>query len=177
VARAPRLGALPRWALRVDGTVASVTAAGDRIAVALASGELYLVDAAIGTGVVAAAGYATAWAAPGGGALIVREERVAGWFLAAYDRDGVARFRTGLAGDASWRLSPSRGQDPRAPLVVTDGVSGDRAAAIDPATGFVTRTAMTGAASRATGLAFGTAIDGAAVAGVVLAQPLAIALF
>jgi hypothetical protein len=177
VARAPRLGALPRWALRVDGTVASVTAAGDRIAVALASGELYLVDAATGTGVVAAAGYATAWAAPGGGALIVREERAAGWFLAAYDRDGVARFRTGLAGDVSWRLSPSRGQDPRAPLVVTDGVSGDRAAAIDPATGFVTRTAMTGAASRATGLAFGTAIDGAAVAGVVLAQPLAIALF
>jgi hypothetical protein len=177
VARAPRLGSLPRWALRVDGAVASVTAAGDRIAVALAGGELYLVDAATGTVVVAAAGYATAWAAPGGGALVVREERSAGWFLAAYDRDGVARFRTGLAGDAPWQLSPSRGHDPRAPLVVTDGVSGERAAAIDPATGVVTRAAMTGAASRATGLAFGTAIDGAAVAGVVLAQPLAIALF
>jgi hypothetical protein len=177
VARAPRLGSLPRWALRVDGAVASVAAAGDRVAIALASGELYLVDAATGTGVVAAGGYAPAWAAPGGGALVVREERTGGWFLAAYDRDGVARFRTGLAGDATWQLSPNRGRDPRAPLVVTDGASGERAAAIDPETGVVTRTAMTGAAARATGLAFGTAIDGAAVAGVVYAQPLAIALF
>jgi hypothetical protein len=48
---------------------------------------------------------------------------------------------------------------------------------IDPATGVVTRAVEAAAPGRRTGLGFGTAVDGAGIAGVVLAQPLAIALF
>jgi outer membrane protein assembly factor BamB len=170
VARAPRLGMLPRWALRVDGAVSDVHTAGDRAAIALATGELYLVDIATGGAVIAAGDFGAGWRAPGGGDLVVREETGDDWRIAAFGLDGIARFRSGITEAGPWHLADARGRDPRAPLVL---IAGPRALALDPATGVVTRLVEAGGAH----LSFGTALDGAPVAGLLFAQPLAIALF
>jgi len=173
VARWPRVGMLPRWALRVDGSIAALGEVGGQVAIALTTGELYRV-ARRGDTALAAADIALDWRLSGGDVAVALQQG-GELRIAAFGTDGVARFRIALGGEPAPRLAGARGRDPRAPLVVGDAAA-RQAILLDPVSGLpLRRVALPEGADP--DLLFATAVDGRPVAGAILAQPLAIALF
>jgi hypothetical protein len=177
VARAPRAGMLPVWALAVRGAVVSIGAAGERIAVELVGGELYLVDPGSGAA-VAAAGWAARWRPVTGSDLLLVEPPAptgAAWEVLAYGADGAPRFAAALPLASPW-LPGTRGRHPAAPLALAHGPAARRVAVIDPASGEVTARLLL--PPRAVpGAVFATVVDGRPVAGALLAEPLGALLF
>ncbi|MCE9571820.1 MAG: PQQ-like beta-propeller repeat protein, partial [Deltaproteobacteria bacterium] len=177
VARIAGLG-LPVWAVRVRGLVTALEVAGDRVAVSLDSGELYLLDPKTGQG-HPVGGLGAGWTAPGGGDRVVVQAQDGvrrEWRLTGYSLDGVRRFRTALTLDPSWFLASARGRVPGTPLPLAWGPALRNAALVEPRTGALR--ALYALPERAVGgLVFSTIVDGAPVAGAVLSHPLAILTF
>lgn len=171
-------GGLPLWAVRTRGLVTGLALAGDRLAVSLDSGELYLLDPRTGRG-DPVGGLATRWQAPGGGdAIIVQAQDGARreWRLTGYSTDGIRRFRTALMIEPGWQLSAARGRVAGAALPLAWGPALRNAALVEPRTGAIL--GLFALPERAVGgLVFATIVDGAPVSGVVLSQPLAVVTF
>jgi outer membrane protein assembly factor BamB len=177
VGRVAAPGLLPRWSVRVRGTVLSIAPAGDRVAVALTDGELYLVDPATGAALAAGA-WSDAWRAPGGGDLAIvaagdptRRE----WRVAGYGTDGVIRFRTALAVEPAGKVG-DRGRAPDAPLAFAYGPVLEDVALLDPHRGAL-RGVVALPERAVPGLVFATVVDGKPVGGAVLSHPLAVVTF
>jgi len=167
-----------RWSVRVRGTVTSLLAAGDRVAVTLADGSLYFLDPATGAATPAGT-WDDAWRTPGGGDLAIaqaRDPERREWRLAAYSSDGVSRFRIALTLAPDWLLGPGRGRVPGAPLALAWGPALRAAAVIDAKHGAL-RTLVSLPDRAVPGLVFATVVDGTPVAGAVLSHPLAVVTF
>jgi len=168
---------LPRWAVRVRGAVTSIALAGDRVAIMLGDGELYLIDPATGAA-RAAGGWSEGWRAPGGGDLVVvatKDAALREWRVAGFGTDGVARFRTALTVEPDWQLG-ARGRSRGADLPVAYGPVLRHVALVEPVKGAL-RGLFTLPDRSVPGLVFSTVVDGKPVSGAVLSHPLAVVTF
>jgi hypothetical protein len=167
--------ALPAWAVQVRGLVTGLVPAGDRVAVSLDSGELYLLDAATGAG-QPLGGLGSPWLALGADLFVLqRQDNLRReWRLTGYSADGVRRFRDALDLPGPWLLSSARSA--RAALPLAWGPALRNAALVEPRTGALL--GLFALPARAVGgLVFATIVDGAPVAGAVLSHPLAVVTF
>ncbi|MBK7077873.1 MAG: hypothetical protein IPH44_36975 [Myxococcales bacterium] len=168
VVRSRAIAWLPLTATAIDGAVAAVFAVGDRWAVALTDGRLYLVaddGAATSAGVVAGP-----WQPRGDRAVVTRPVEGHDGAVLAVDARGIPRVAATLPG--LWpTVVGARAALPGAPLAV--GTDAGDAVVLDPDGAPLARVAMPDAAPQL----FATVIDGAPAAGAVLAQPLRVVRF
>jgi hypothetical protein len=168
VVRSRAIGWLPLIATAIDGAAAAVFAVGDRWAVALADGSLYLVDdggAATSAGVVAGP-----WQPRGDRAVVTRPVEGHDGAVLAVDARGIPRVVAALPG--LWPTAVgARAALPGAPLALATD-AGD-AVILDPAGTPLARVGLPDASAQL----FTTVIDGAPAAGAVLAQPLRVVRF
>ncbi|MBK9036090.1 MAG: hypothetical protein IPL61_33405 [Myxococcales bacterium] len=160
VVRSRAVGWLPIAATAVDGAVAAVFAYGDRFAVALADGSLYLVGddgAATAAGAIAAG-----WLPRGDQAVVTRSDEQGG-AVVAVDARGVPRVSAAVA--ARVVGVGARANLAEAPLALV--TAADEVIVLDGAGAAVARAPVPAAAA-----AWTTVIDGRPAAGAVLAGPL-----
>ena len=149
-------------ATAIDGAVAGVMALGDRFAVALTDGTLYLLD---DTGAATAAGaVAQGWQPRGDRAVLTRRvERDSA--LVAVDARGVVRAEAALTGATITGVG-ARAMVATAPFAITTDAG--EVIALDPTGAARLRFALPEPGAQA----FATVVDGTPVAGVVAAGPL-----
>ena len=176
VARQPGDGT-PVWSVGVNGYVRLLFVAGDRAAVQLSTGELFLLAAADGSA-TAIGKPGPVWHAPGAGPLVFDDPIGASGeaLLRAYELDGRERFLTAYAVSGSTGLSKLRTRHPEAPLALMSRHGETRVRLIDPVRGTAMSSHMLPPRSVFTAV-FTAFVDGHPIGGVVLHKPLGIQFF
>ncbi len=176
VARDPARGGAPVWAVAVRGYVVRLLPAGDRVALALLDGQLYLLDPADGSAVEVAAS-APWWQVPGGGDLELAEPAAAPGVsgLAGFGLDGAQRFRAGFAIAPPLGLAALRGVG-ESPVVAVTYRGMSRALVLDAGSGRLTGVYEL-SPRHVRGGVFGAIVAGRPVAGAVLQKPAGVVFF
>lgn len=167
----------PLWSVAINGYVRKMFVAGDRAAVHLATGELFLVAA--GDGAATQLGKpGPTWHAPGGGDLVFDGPIGASGevLVRAFELDGRQRLFAAYAVAGHTGLSKLRTRDPKAPLALMSRHGATRVRLIEPERGTALSSHMLPPRSVFHAV-FTAAVDGRPIGGVVLQKPLGIQLF